>query len=258
MDVHQVFDWAILRIRVIMNNLDKIEKVRIYNDLYSHRGNEYFRINFEVETNIVYKTTFNWGDKEVRPKLTKDEENDNRIWAYFNREKSYVHFDKQYYDDSYVKTNYEWIRSIFDDIFRIEERKFECTIERYISEKDREREKMKEKQEREKEKYFETYIPIAEPGDIVLLTEFRSDKLIEIDRNNVDIERPYSGYEIKKDLTKGKILVDWIRESDLFIVLTRSQLKDILELKAQISNKEKLIEELKSNYKNLKLKYIQD
>jgi hypothetical protein len=242
----EILEWLFLRVSFIEKYKSRVKTVRIYNTFEEYFGKNYHRIYLNIETDAALY--FNLDNE-----LTPEERESNEIVT-FTQSQDYVSFYEGYNTEKEVEVNYDWVVALFNKAFRKKTFRFE--EKRFVTESEREYERKRKRETSESEEYFKIHKPIADLGDILLAkTSWRGEKLFEVEKNTESIDRPFSGRELKMDLTTGLKQVNWVGKEDIHCIVTRAQLKELIE-KRIISNKRDLLDYLKSGKKKeLRIKF---
>jgi len=132
MDVREILEWTLEKIKFINENSDAITGIEIYNEIETYFGKTYHRIYFKIETEFKY----DYFKNEEKPMDYQSKLNALK----FPPLNDYVSFYMEGYDsrkDSVncdcveVRTNYLWIISVFNIL--IDKHKYKCDIKRFYN-----------------------------------------------------------------------------------------------------------------------------
>ena len=130
MDVREILDWTLEKIKFINKNSDAITGIEIFNEIETYFGKTYHRIYFKIETEFKYNNFKNPEepmDYQSKLNALKFPPLNDYVSFYlggYNSQEDYVSCD-----NVEVRTNYLWIISVFNIL--IDRHKYKCDIKRF-------------------------------------------------------------------------------------------------------------------------------
>ena len=134
MDVSEILEWTLEKIKFINENSDAITGIEIYNEIETYFGKTYHRIYFKIETEFKYDHSKNPdtpNDYQSKLNAVKFPPLNNYVSFYlggYDSRKDSVNCDC---DCVEVRTTYQWIISVFNIL--IDRHKYKCDIKRFYN-----------------------------------------------------------------------------------------------------------------------------